>query len=450
MGTSDGTGTWGEYVLLDVIGRGPHSTVHRARRRDRSGRIVALKHLHADVAGQAVDRLRRSSATLAALEHPAICPLLDVVGGPDGTVALVSPYAAGGSLQDLLERAGPLPWGRVADLGERLASALSAAHDAGVVHGGITPANVLLDARGMPRLTDFGTADLYGDGPDPDGGPSVPGDVHDLGRVLRRALADQPPVPARLAAAIEQAVAPQPADRYATAEPLRQALAAFESLDEPTLAHGMAAPGSEGSVDDHDTATLAAGAAQADVAPHRSRPAWAGRALAGLAAVAVVVLAGLWLAGWGQDAPRQASTTSAEGEQTSPRWPPPRCAGVDDPVAQGEVLEADVDGRGCALPVLVTEELVDDQPTVVVMVPAGAGALAGRYALGEAGDEVAVVIGDWDCDGSDTPAVVHTSDGEVFQFDGYGELTPTQAPAMPAGADPQVVTDEDGCDHVVG
>ncbi len=46
--------------------------------------------------------------------------------------------------------------------------------------------------------------------------------------------------------------------------------------------------------------------------------------------------------------------------------------------------------------------------------------------------------------------MVHGHDGEVFQFDGYGELDPTRAPSLPADVDPRVMTDEEGCDHVTG
>lgn len=423
----DGERVLGEYVLLEVIGRGPASTVHRARLRDRSGRIVAVKHLHVEVSAQAVERLRRQSAALAELDHPAIAPLLDVVDAPDGTVALVSAYAAGGSLQDVLAQRGRLPWWRVAHLGERLASALAAAHAAGIVHGEVTAANVLLDARQNPWLTDFGAAALRDDGHRDRGDPSAAGDLHDLGVLLQRALGDQSRVPGPLAAAVELATARQPAYRFASAEALRRALAPFASLDEPTQPHAL-------------------GVATPD-APRRP---WARLVGAGLAVLALVV-AGLWVAGWGDEEPPRGTPTSIERmEEARPRQPPARCTGVGDPVEEGQVLEADVDGRGCALPVLVTEEVVDDEPTIVVMLPPDAGAMAGRYAVGEGGDHVIVVVGDWDCDGTDTPAVVHGHDGEVFQFDGYGELDPTRAPSLPADVDPRVMTDEEGCDHVTG
>lgn len=451
---SDEAGALGEYVLLEVVGRGSCSTVHRARHRARPGRIVAVKHLQVRPSEQALERLRHDGHVLAALDEPAIAPLLDVVVDTDGTVALVTPYAAGGSLQDVLERGGSLPWWRVADVGVRVASALAAAHGAGVVHGGITPANVLLGAQDMPLLTDFGTAALRHD-ERPDGEEPTPdSDVHRLGAVLHRALTDRVGAPpAALVAVVEQAVARQPVYRFDSAASLRTALEPFASLDEPTQPHAVPAPATgEASTGELDTADLGATPWPEPAGPDSptgpGRPAWVLPLLAGAALAALLAVAGLWLADRGADGPSAAIAASPAPAEATPRQAPPRCAGVEDPRAQGQVLEADVDGRGCTLPLLVTEEIVDDAPTTVVMVPTDAGVLAGRYALGEAGGRV--VVGDWDCDGTDTPAVVRTSDGQVFLFDGYGDLVPTPGPALPAGTDPQVMSDEAGCDHVTG
>lgn len=449
MGMSDDADVLGEYVLLEVIGRGSCSTVHRARHRDRPGRIVAVKHLQVPVTEQALDRLRRDARMIADLDHPAIAPLLDIVDGPDGTVALVTPYAAGGSLQDVLEGGGRLPWWRVAHAGERLASALSALHDAGVVHGGVTPANVLLGAQDTPLLTDVGTAALRR-GADQDGDDPTPdSDVHRLGAVLHRALTDRAATPpGALVAVVERAVARQPVYRFPSAEALREALEPFASLDEPTRPHAVVAPRDEDPVDRTATVQWGAGAPGTPAPTGRRRPPWGRPVLAAAAVVALLAAGGLWLSGRGGDSPSAATAASPGPVEAQPRQAPPRCAGVEDPVEQGQVLEADVDGRGCALPLVVTEEIVDGVPTVVVMVPPDASTLAGRYAIGEAGGQV--VVGDWDCDGTDTPGLVRPADGEVFLFDGYGELAPTRGPALPADAEPQVVTDEDGCDHVVG
>lgn len=437
MGMGEGHEQVGDYVLLEVIGRGPRSTMHRARRRDRAGRIVAITRLHAPVATEVVAQLRDEAATLVALDHPAIAPLLDVVEEPTGRIALVTVYPAGGSLQEVLDRRHGLPWPQVVHLGRRLASALAVAHGAGIVHGDVAPSTVLLGAEGEPRLGGFGTGALYGRDDD----ASSDGDVHDLGVVMARALADRNDVPPGLAAVVERARGRHPAGGFDSARSLQQALEATAPVDEPTPSWSPLGPSAPHRAHEHDTGELVEPAGR-----RRSRSGVVRAMLAGLAVVALLVAGGIWVARDGGDT---AATAAAPGDQVeaAPRRPEPRCAQVEDPAGQGQVLEADVDGRGCSLPLVVTEELVDGEATVVLMVPTDAGAAAGRYALGAVGDEV--VVGDWDCDGTDTPAVVRHDSGEVFHFDGYGELSPTRAPTLPSGAAPAVVTDEEGCDHVV-
>ena len=158
--------------------------------------------------------------------------------------------------------------------------------------------------------------------------------------------------------------------------------------------------------------------------------------------VPVVVLG--WLLLRTDDAPEPAASPSAAAP--TPHAAPPRCDDAADPPGDGDVVEADVDGRGCALPLLVGEEAVDGQPALVLTVPSEAGELAGRYAVGVPGDRL--LAGDWDCDGSETPAVVR-DDGTTYLFDGYGALDPVPGPTLPHGAEPAVVTDAGGCDLLV-
>jgi serine/threonine protein kinase len=255
----------GEYVLLEQVGTGRQSTVHRARSRDRAGRIVAVKRLHVDADDDVVRRLQREAEVLASLSHPAIMPLLDVVPDPQGGVALVFPYAPGGTLERQLASRGSLPWHEVADLGARLASALAAAHGAGVLHRDVKPANVLLGVEDEPRLADFGTVVLHDRGHLLDDGvvigtaeyldPAVavsgadPGprsDLYSLAVMLFRALSGQLPyaggtpaatiaaadrgvhaplgqltdAPAEMVAAIERSMARDPNQRFGAVQQL--------------------------------------------------------------------------------------------------------------------------------------------------------------------------------------------------------------------------------------
>lgn len=507
---SDQEQVLGDYVLLEEVGRGSHSVVRRGRRRDRSGRIVAVKRLRADAGPGALDGMRREADTLASLAHPAIVPLLEVLTDADGGVALVLPWAPGGSLEDVLQRQGALPWPRVADIGARLASALASAHGAGILHGDVKPANVLLGVEDEPRLADFGTARLRTEGDDEvvgtaeyvdpavvvDGvAPSPRSDGYSLGVVLYRALSGQLPhaggspaatvaaadrgvhprladlvddAPAELVAAIERAMARDPGQRFGSAQQLQVALEPLVRDDETARWGALAGQlgGAPPLPDDDPPPTCTADTSPTEPPPTsdsgtrlfgprppaspppatRSRPAWAIPAVVAVALVPLVLLAWL-LRPDGGAAPDPAASASTPADALVPRRPAPRCEQAEAPGDGGQVLEADVDGRGCALPLVVAEEVVDGEPAVVLAVPEAAGAPSGRYAVGAPGDRV--VVGDWDCDGSDTPAVHRPEDGRVFLYDGYGPLEPTAGPRLDPGVEPSVRTDADGCDVVV-
>ncbi|TAL15904.1 MAG: serine/threonine protein kinase, partial [Frankiales bacterium] len=119
-----------------------------------TGETVALKRLRE---GADADALRREAALLAGLDTPYVVRLRAVVGS-----VLVLDHAAGGSLAALLARRGALDPGEVVTIAAPLAQALAAAHARGLVHGDLTPANVLFTADGMPLLSDLGLARLAG------------------------------------------------------------------------------------------------------------------------------------------------------------------------------------------------------------------------------------------------------------------------------------------------
>jgi hypothetical protein len=125
------------------------------------GTQVALKRLtlhgSAEEIGRARQRIEREADVLTRLDHPNVVSLLEVIEEGD-ELTLVMPYLTGGTLADRVSRHGPAPVEEVLRLADDLASALAAAHRAGVVHRDLKPGNVLFDADGVPHLADFGVA----------------------------------------------------------------------------------------------------------------------------------------------------------------------------------------------------------------------------------------------------------------------------------------------------
>ena len=126
------------------------------------GRVVAIKVLHAGgtSVGEGDDfrtRFRDEARHSARLTHPNIATVYDF-GEEEGHPYLVMELVEGESLADLLGRRGPLPAQEVAALLGQAALALEAAHSADVVHRDVKPANIMVTAGGVAKLTDFGIA----------------------------------------------------------------------------------------------------------------------------------------------------------------------------------------------------------------------------------------------------------------------------------------------------
>ncbi|MFP5308019.1 MAG: serine/threonine-protein kinase [Actinomycetes bacterium] len=127
-----------------------------------SGRVVAVKVLDAGATPEAREALRREAAVLDRVDHPHVLGVLDVLEPADGRLALVLPWAPGGTLAGRLARRGPLPPDEVCELGARLAEALGALHAVGVLHADVNPTNVLFDAEDVALLADLDAALPHG------------------------------------------------------------------------------------------------------------------------------------------------------------------------------------------------------------------------------------------------------------------------------------------------
>ncbi|HEX6308508.1 MAG TPA: protein kinase [Longimicrobiales bacterium] len=256
----------GPYVMRERIGAGGMAVVYRAHD-PRLRRDVALKFLPPTLvdASPAAERLIAEARAASALDHPNICTIYDIASVND-RLFIAMAYYGGGTLEDRL-RSGPLPIAQSIDIARQVADALQCAHDAGIVHRDVKPANIAFGERGEVKVLDFGVAVLTDDSASGTAGtPSymAPEQVRDesadprsdvwaLGVVLFEMLAGRRPfvgadrsaihdeilnvdppaltslrseVPQRLAAIVDRALSRSPAQRFRSAAEFSTALAA--------------------------------------------------------------------------------------------------------------------------------------------------------------------------------------------------------------------------------
>jgi len=275
-------GLGGSYTLERELGRGGMATVFLAQDL-KHDRPVALKVLHRELANSlGPERFLREIKLAARLQHPHILTVLDS-GETDGRLWFTMPFVEGKSLRDRLRRERQLPVDDALRIAREAAQALQYAHSHGVVHRDIKPENLLLTDDGNTLVADFGIArGLSGGGDDkltetgvvvgtpaymsPEqaaGERELDGrtDLYSLGVVLYEMLAGEPPhtgptaqamlvkrlsepvpdvrrarasVPEAVEQALAKALAPVPADRFATAAEFARALAAPAGVTMPS------------------------------------------------------------------------------------------------------------------------------------------------------------------------------------------------------------------------
>ncbi|WP_018602610.1 serine/threonine-protein kinase [Mycobacterium sp. 155] len=244
------------------IGRGGFGVVYRCLQ-PALDRTVAVKVLLADLGTENVERFLREQRAMGRLSgHPHITNVLHVGTTTSGRPFIVMQYHSRGSLDTRIREHGPLGWPEALSLGVKLAGALETAHQAGILHRDVKPANILLTDYGQPQLTDFGIARMAGGyetgtgvitgspaftAPEVLGGrsPSAASDIYGLGATLfcaitghaaferrhgeqviaqfLRITSEPTPIlrggdiPAEVSAAIASAMAVDPPDRPSTA-----------------------------------------------------------------------------------------------------------------------------------------------------------------------------------------------------------------------------------------
>jgi serine/threonine protein kinase/tetratricopeptide (TPR) repeat protein len=204
---------FGDYELLEEIGRGGQGVVYRARQKSLN-RTVALKVIGlGHWATEAhVKRFRREAEAAANLDHSYIVPIHEV-GERDGCCYFSMNFVEGGQLDEVVQHT-PMSIRKAAELIAKVARTVHYAHEHGILHRDIKPGNILLDQEGEPHLSDFGLARLVETESTVTGTREVLGtpsymapeqavgearkltsatDVYGLGAVLYQLLTGQPP-----------------------------------------------------------------------------------------------------------------------------------------------------------------------------------------------------------------------------------------------------------------
>lgn len=303
----------GRYELERLIGRGGMARVYLARDRILK-RQDAVKILYAgDVTDPLfVERFRREARAAAALSHPNIVTIFDW-GEDEGRYYMVMEYVPGENLKQIITRRGALPEAEALDIAAQVAAALQVAHDHGVIHRDVKPQNILVEPSGHVKMTDFGIARAAGltqltatnvvaGTPHylaPEAAQQQPvdnrADIYGLGVVLYemvtgkelfsggslievalRHVHDEPPSPRQAQpslspateAIILKALAKRPADRFATAAEMRDALVA----DRETLLRPATVPDPQATVRVPEAAATAAAATVPAIAGESAEP----------------------------------------------------------------------------------------------------------------------------------------------------------------------------------
>jgi hypothetical protein len=417
------------------------------------GRIVARKTV---TTTEDRTRLAHEAAVLDLAQHPGV---VEVIGHEDDgtTAALVTAFVGSHSLDTV----GALPLERAAGIVAAVAETVADLHQQGLVHGRIEPSHVLIGTGGRPVLCGFAGGGRIGTIPPP--GPAAPPgfldpaasddaaltpqrDVYALGALLRTLIgessADLEPIPDRrfgLGAlrtpwsGYQRRALQTLIDRATDDAPLRRPSARRFAADLRDTIPNAHLRGDDG--DPYDVLRMSV--PEVDDRPNRHRAGLVAM-FAGLALVAVGIN-GWRDAGGAPTGARRATTITPQASPTSTSAPSTTTSAppVDPNCATAALVADDFDGDGCG-------DEVHVGPDGVVTVGTR------RFAVGNDTDRVA--IGDWDCNGIATPAVLRPATGSLFVFDRWATDAPSTIEprtSLPGASDIYARVGAKGCSTLV-
>jgi predicted Ser/Thr protein kinase len=361
----------GRYEIDSVLGEGGMAKVFRGTDKV-LGRTVAVKVLAAQFArdDSSVARFRREAQSAAALNHPNVVSIFDT-GSDDGVHWIVMEFVEGRTLKDVIEDDGPLAPDRALQIAREVALALASAHDNGLVHRDVKPANIMITASGETKVMDFGIARAVTSTGDPtltktgfvmgtaaylspeqaEGKPvDARSDIYSLGCVLYEMLAGRPPfegnspvavasahmsaepeptsrvnpaVPGEAEAVVARAMRKDPGERYQDAKAMADDLGRVVTGEVPLAAAAAAGAATEPvHRPGGDTRILPAAVPEPLRESFRRSP-WLPAALIGaLLLLLALVAAFVFLSGDTRERPRERSQPTAPAESPTSENPP--------------------------------------------------------------------------------------------------------------------------------